>query len=145
MKQLDFNECYNEIKEILEKEKSIVLCTSNGDKVSARTVFFAFYKDCIYFVTSKAYSKCKQIEKNPNVALCLLNLQVEGIALFIGHPKSDENKEIYNKCLKNCPEMDHYCKYKNTVLIEININKIGMWKKGREYIDLNKKNAYRIG
>jgi len=69
-KELDYKEKLNEIIGLLEKEKEIVISTANGNKVAARTVYFVFYNNCIYFVTSKSYEKYKQIKKNSNVALC---------------------------------------------------------------------------
>jgi len=54
MKQLNYEEKIKDIENILKKEKTIVLCTSNGDKVAARTVYYFFYNDCIYFVTSNS-------------------------------------------------------------------------------------------
>jgi len=145
MKQLDYEENYNKVMERLKKEEIIVLATSYKDIVTARSVWFILYESSIYFVTSKAYTKYKQIEKNPNVALCLDNIQIEGIANIKGHFSLKENEPIKDFCLKNSKGMSHYLKYKNTVLIEVKINKIGIWKNGREYIDLIKKKAYRIG
>ena len=144
-KELDYEEKLYEIKDILEKEKEIVISTANGNKVAARTVYFVYYNNSIYFVTSKSYEKFKQIEKNSNVALCSFNISIEGVAVNKGHPESKENKKVFDYCLSKCPEMKKYGKYKNTVLIEIKINKIEMWKGGREYININEKTAYRIG
>ena len=146
MKQLDFNVKYTEIKNILKKEKSIVLCTSNGSKVAARTVYFVYFKDCIYFVTSMSYKKYKQIEKNQNVALCFSNIQIVGVASILGHPNLEGNKNILEYMEKNCSEMYKYVKYKNTVLIKVSIDDIEMWEKGgREYLNIENKTANRIG
>jgi uncharacterized pyridoxamine 5'-phosphate oxidase family protein len=145
MKQLDYEEKINEVMNILKNEKPIVLCTSNGNKVAARTVYYFLFNDCIYFVTSKAYKKCKQIEKNHNVALCIANIQIEGVATILGHPKLDENNKLLEYTQENCPEISNYTKHKNTVIIEIKINNVEMWLKGREYINYEDKTAYRIG
>ena len=139
MKQLDFEKNYNEVMERLKKEETIVLATSYKDKVTARSVWFVLYESSIYFVTLKAYTKFKQIEKNPNVALCLDNIQIEGIAAIKGYCSLKENEPIKDYCVKNDNGMACYMKYKSTVLIEVKINKIGIWKNGREYIDLVEK------
>jgi len=145
-KQIDFDSRYNEIMDALKNDKSIVFCTSNGDKVAARTVFFALHNDCIYFMTSTAYPKYKQICKNPNVALCLQNIQIEGIANIKGHPSLEENKGIVDSFTKACPENNRYIHHKNTVLIEIKITKVQTWREGvREYIDFIEKSAYSVG
>ena len=145
MKQLDFEVKFKEIENILKKGKSIVLCTSNGNKVAARAVFYCLFKGCIYFVTSKAYNKCKQIDKNNNVALCIENIQIEGIASILGHATLEINNKIFEYIQKYCPEIYRYTKLKNSVLVEIKINNVQMWIKGREFINFENKTAYRIG
>jgi len=80
MKQFDYKEKYKEVMEYLEKEKVMVLATSDGDKVAARAVWFVLYESSIYFFTLKSYSKYKQIIKNPNIALCINNIQIQGVA-----------------------------------------------------------------
>ena len=148
-KQLHYDDKYNEIINTLENKDSIVIATSDKDKVAARTVYFIMHNSCIYFLTSKAYDKYKQITKNPNVALCSDNIQIQGIAKTIGHPELEENKVILEQFLNKCPgkeQNSRYAKHKNTVFIEIEIVKISAWiNGGREYIDPIGKSAYRIG
>ncbi|QQO10547.1 pyridoxamine 5'-phosphate oxidase family protein [Breznakiella homolactica] len=145
MKQLDFKEKYREVMENLEKEPFIVLATLDGDKAAARTVFFFMYNSSIYFITSKPYSKYKQIAKNPNVALCINNIQIQGTAHIQGHPSLKENKLVLDFLLQKPDNaVNRYVKYKSSVLIEVKIDKIQTWTKGgREYIDIHKKEAYR--
>ena len=147
MKELDFKEKYNEVMERLDKENTIVLATSDKDIVSARSVWYVLYKSSIYFFTSPAWEKIKQIKKNPNVALCLDNIQLKGIAIIKGHPTLKENETIVDYCQKKHAGIgDYNMKRKNMVLIEVKINKIEMWiKHGREHIDISEKKAYRIG
>ncbi len=41
---------------------------------------------------------------------------------------------------------EHFMKYKNTVLIEVAISRVELWRdNGREYLDIDKGEAYRIG
>ncbi len=147
MKELNFEEKYSEVMERLKNENTIVLATSYKDKVTARSLWFVLYKSSIYFFTTKAYTKYKQIARNPNAALCLDNIQIEGIANIKGHPLLEENKTICDYCEKKHTGIREYnLKRKNMVLIEIKINKIEIWKNnGREYIDLVEKKAYRVG
>ena len=148
-KQLPYDDKYNETINFLKSKDSIVVATSDKDKVAARTVYFVMLNSCVYFLTSKAYDKYKQIVKNPNVALCSDNIQIQGVAKVKGHPGLEENKAILKYFLEKCPEKERnkrYVKHKNTVFIEVEINKISIWiNGGREYIDLNEKTAYRIG
>jgi hypothetical protein len=50
-------------------------------------------------------------------------------------------------CLnKSKKEFEHFMKYKNTVLIEVAVSRMELWKNnGREYLDIEKEEAYRIG
>lgn len=147
--QLEYETKYHEVMQYLKNKDSIVIATTNGNKVAARTVYFVLYESSIYFLTSKAYAKCKQIVKNPNVALCVDHIQIEGIAYSKGHPGLEENKLILETYLGKCPEKEHnlrYVKHKNTVFIEVAIDKISTWNKGgREYIIPGNQTAFRIG
>jgi len=144
MKPLDFKEKYKEIMTNLEKESFIVLATLDGNKAAARTVYFFMYKSSIYFITAKAYSKYKQIVKNPNVALCINNIQIQGVAHIKGHPSLAENKPVLDYLLKKPDSpVNHYVKHKNCVFIEVKIDKIQTWTNHkREYVDVNKKEAH---
>jgi len=152
MKQLDFTVKYKEIMANLDKKQFIVLATSDGDKVAARAVYFFLYKSYVYFVTAKSYAKYKQIVKNSNVALCtnvalcIDNIQIQGVAHIKGHPSLEENKPAVD-CLLKKPDnaVNRYLKRNNTILIEVKIDKIQTWTNGgREYLDIHKKEAYRI-
>ena len=147
MKSLDFELLKQEVIHTLERSKSIVLATCSNNRVTAREVYYASKDFNLYFVTSKAFDKYKQIEKNRNVAFCLGNIQMEGIAIMKGHPNLPENKSETAICLsKSKKEFEHYMKYKNTVLIEVVVTRVELWKNnGREYLDINKAEAYRVG
>ena len=148
-KQLQYDESYNKVIKALESKDSIVIATFNKDKIAARTVYFVLYDSCIYFITSKAYNKYKQILKNQNVALCSDYIQIEGIAEVVGHPMLEESKVILEYFLEKYPKNENnkrYVKHKNTVFIKVKISKISAWINGcREYIDPIEKSAYRIG
>jgi general stress protein 26 len=147
MKSLDYEVLKQNVISALENSNSIVLATSSNNRVTAREVYFASNDFRIFFITSKAYDKCKQIEKNNNVALCLGNIQMEGIATIKGHPNLAKNINEKNICLnKSREEFEPYFKYKNTVLIEVVVSLVKLWNnRGREYLDINKHEAYRVG
>ncbi|MDR7857902.1 pyridoxamine 5'-phosphate oxidase family protein [Tissierella sp.] len=147
MKSLDYEVLKQDVINALENRKSIVLATCSNNRVTAREVYFASNDFRIFFVTSKAFDKCKQIKKNNNVALCLGNIQMEGTAIIKGHPNLTENINEKTICLnKNKEEFEKYFKYKNTVLIEVEVCNVKLWNNGgREYLDINKHEAYRIG
>lgn len=147
MKNLNYELLKQEVIRTLENSKSIVLATCSNNRVTAREVYFASNNLSIYFLTSKAYDKFKQIEKNRNVAFCLGNIQMEGTAIIKGHPKLPENEVETAICLnKSKREFEQFIKYKNTILIEVVITHVGLWKNnGREYLEINNEEAYRVG
>lgn len=147
MKNLDYDVVKEDIFHALKDNLSIVLATSSNNRVTAREVYFASNGFTIYFITSKAYEKYKQIEKNSNVALCINNIQMEGVARIKGHPNLPENRDELNTCLSKSKEaFEKFIKYKNTVLIEIQVSRVEIWKNNsREYLDIEKGKAYKIG
>lgn len=47
---------------------------------------------------------------------------------------------------KSKSAFEKYVKYKNIVLIEVKVNQVGIWNdNGREYLDVEKGEAYRVG
>lgn len=124
MKVLDYSEMKDKIIDRLKEQRNIVLATCENGKVTARTVYCTSNDLKIYFMTSKAYTKYKQITRNPYVAMCFHNVQLQGRAIILGHPSSDENKEILQRCAHLDKEFIHWAKYKNTVLLEVDITEI---------------------
>lgn len=151
MKEIDFKILQNEITGLLDNTNECILATSWNNRVTARTIYYVCNGLDIYFLTSRAYTKCKQIAKNSNIALCKGNMQIEGIAEIKGHPLLEENKmivDILNK--KNSEYIKKYSHYKNTELIVIRPKLITLCKRaGRrlyyEYLDIDKNTAYTKG
>lgn len=135
---LDFNEIKDEIVGKLDVRNQIVLASCYNQRVTARTVYYVNNGLDIYFLTSKAYLKYKQIEKNSNVALCLENLQIEGQAVVIPEPSICSDDTIISK-IHMFQEMSYFLKYKNTVLIKVNVTQVEMWKANKRVnLDLEK-------
>lgn len=70
-------------KELLSKfenGKSVVLSTSFNDVVTSRSVTVISFNGYLYFtsVQRQGAVKNKQIEQNPNVAICLNTMQITG-------------------------------------------------------------------
>lgn len=72
------------------KAKTMVLATSYKDNVTARMVSVVFIKNKFYFQTDKNFRKYKQIIKNPNVSLCIDNIQIDGLCQEIGRPSEHQ-------------------------------------------------------
>ena len=139
---LDYHEMKNEIIQRIELQKYIVLATCYNQRVTARTIYYVNDGLDIYFLTSKAYLKYKQIEKNLNVALCFDNMQMEGESVILGNPSTFCDEKVLGK-IQDFNEMAHFLKYKNTVLIKVCIKQIEMWKENeRIYFEVTSEQCY---
>jgi general stress protein 26 len=101
-KELDYQEKKEEIIRFLESEDNaiMVLATSCDDRVLARSVLIASNGLDIYFFTWGHSRKCIQIQKNPRVALCKDNVQIEGVAEILGGLLDESNKG-YTDIIRN--------------------------------------------
>ena len=80
--------------ERFHRDSLISLATADGTVPSVRTVN-AFYEDGSFYIITYALSgKIKQIEKNPNVAVCGDWFTAHGIGENLGHIRAAENTEI---------------------------------------------------
>ena len=112
----------------LEKKTRMVLATCANNRVTARNVSTIFMNQKIYFQTDKEFLKYFQITENPYVALCELDMQVEGIAQVLGHPLEEHNREFLTTFVKKHP--DSFAKYTylpNEVVIEVTPRLVEMW------------------
>jgi hypothetical protein len=142
MKMLDYQEQIDNLFNVMKSKKEIVLATTDGKAVSARTVYCVSNGRHVYFLTSKAYRKHKQIKCNNNVALCTENIQIEGVASELGHPNSECNKEIISFMI-DYVGTQKFMRYKNTVLYDVEIKKIEVWVNGkRMFLDVEKQECY---
>lgn len=112
----------------LNKKNHMVLGTSANNRVTTRNVSTIFMDGKIYFQTDKKFLKILQIIQNPNVSLCELDMQVEGVAKILGHPLEDENKEFLKAfSQKHQGSFEEYSYLPNEVVVEITPKLIEMW------------------
>jgi general stress protein 26 len=90
----DYEKIKSDIITLLDTHRDIVLATSIDNRVTARTVSFANKDLDIYFLSWEHNKKIIQLKNNPKVALCLKNLQIEGIAEVLGCAFEDKFNEI---------------------------------------------------
>jgi len=150
MRETSYIELLNEVIEILRNTKEIVIATCHKGRVTARTVYCICDDVHIYFITSKAYTKYKQIKANPNIALSINNIQIEGEAEILGHPLDKENDYFKAICEKNKDYIEYYKKYsnyKNSIVIKANPVLITLYngKGSYKYINLQEKKGYKKG
>ncbi len=121
---------FNDIIQAFFKEfgdsKKMVLSTSANDKVTSRMMSIILLEGCFYFQTDKNFRKYAQIKENPNVALCIDNVQIEGICHELGHPmENNDFCRLYEKCFKS--SYDRYTSMKNERLFKIEPKYIQKW------------------
>jgi general stress protein 26 len=145
--ELNYNLSEEEVFDLLENKKIIVLATSSDNIVTARSMSYILMNKKIYFQTSTSFLKYKQIVNNPNVALCVDNIQVEGIAKILKHPfEEKEFAELYKKVHKG--SFENYSHMNVAIVIEVEPVFITLWKYEnnkpfRDFLDRKQRKAYR--
>ena len=86
-----YNEAKKRLFERIGVSSKMTLATSVNNIVSARTVSVVNIDGFLYFQTDRLMDKAKEIIINPNVALCLNEIQVKGHCHDIGNPNCDSN------------------------------------------------------
>ncbi len=132
MAEISYDILKDEAIKFLEAQKFLVLATSSHDRVTARTMGYVNKGLAIYFQTDRNFLKVKQIEQNPNVALCGSNVQIEGVAKIRNRPFDKSNEEFIELLKKKLPlAFNTYSHLKNEIVIEVEPSFITFWK----YID----------
>ena len=147
--ELDYDKVKQEFFYKLGDTKIMVLATTDNKKVSARNMSIVINKEKFYFQTDYNFDKCRDIEINRNVALCVDNIQIEGKITYIGdfyEDKFEDFKRIFK--LKHKGSYEGYSKLMENKIFEIMPTKISLYKyEGsdiyRVFIDIHKNKAYR--
>jgi general stress protein 26 len=136
-----------------------ILSTSENNLVTARKMRFVPKGLNLYCYTDRNTRKLTQIIANPNVAIVIGYIQIEGIASVKGHPfdniefiqaYKDSQPEFYEQWRVGQPPREE----RDLVLIEVVPNRIaeyrfadieqGRLESGIEILNVVKKEAYRI-
>jgi len=149
--ELQYEILEQEVIEVLDKNKFWVLATSANDRVTARSMGIVNDGLKIYFQSDKLTDKCKQIAKNPQVALCFHNVQIEGVANFKGHVSSQENQAIReNYCKQENAKKayERWCSSAEQVFVEVQPTVVTLWKfidsrPCRDFLYVNERKAFR--
>jgi uncharacterized pyridoxamine 5'-phosphate oxidase family protein len=146
--ELNIDVMKEEIFNRLGSNKVMVLATSSDGKVTARNMSCVMFDHKIYFQTDLRFVKTKQILKNPNVALCVDNIAIEGTAVLKGNADDmPEFCEIYKRYFLTSYEA--YTHLKNQVIIEVEPTFVTLWKYAdghqpfRDFVDFKQNKAYR--
>ena len=107
-----FNDKYNAFLTGFGQGRKMVLSTSENNKVSSRMMSVIQINGEFYFQTDVTMKKYHQLKFNKNVALCIDNIQIEGVCEEKGHPlDNDLFCNIFQKCFKG--SFDAYSSLKN--------------------------------
>lgn len=107
--------------------KKMVLSTSENDVVSSRMMSVVLIDGIFYFQTDITMRKYSQIMANPNVALCIDNIQIQGVCKEIGKPLENEAfASTFEKCYKG--SYDAYSLLKNERLFAVKPVFIERWQ-----------------
>ena len=124
------------------------LATSKDDCVTARSVSVLVDHRKFYFQSDVRLRKCRQIEANPNVALCWQNVQIIGACRAIGHPLLTENAPMMKLYRQHfAGSYEKYSALADEMLFEIAPRSIQVWnyngeKPYQEFFDLSNE-SYR--
>lgn len=112
--------------EQFENHQKMVLSTSLNNKVTSRMMSIIILDRKFYFQTDITFRKYEQIQNNPYVALCINNIQIEGLCKQIGSPSDNETFcKLYHKYFPSSYE--HYTNLENERLFVINPLYIQKW------------------
>ncbi|MBN2334743.1 pyridoxamine 5'-phosphate oxidase family protein [Candidatus Bathyarchaeota archaeon] len=148
-RKLDYTKIVNEIQEILSKNREITLATSTNNRVTARTISFVNKEQVIYFLTWEHNKKVEQITQNPNVALSLSNIQIEGHAEVVGKPKDHQQIGDMFRSKFSPKWFDTFSQIKEMVLVKVEAKQVVKFETidRRFYlqsVDLTKKTAHQM-
>lgn len=116
----EYSEAKRELLTRIGEASKMVLATSINNLVSARTVSVLNIKGLFYFQTDRSMDKSKEIIANPNVALCLKEIQIKGTCRNLGSPNSDENRFFIERFKELFPSAyEKYSHLDNETVFEI--------------------------
>jgi general stress protein 26 len=147
LEDLDFDTVSTEKLKMLENVKEMVLSTCCGSHVTSRVVSTACQGRTIIFTSWGHNTKCVQIRENPNVAICIDNIQIEGVATLRGDPRGENNSGLMS-LYKEKQEAYHniVLKVEGMELVEITITRMACYTLNTwfiERIDFEKRTACR--
>ena len=126
----DFNKEIDKVMSLISQKGIAVLSTSYNDCVTSRTMSVVTFDNKVAFQTSKYMRKYCQILENENVALCLGDIQLEGIAKDKG--KAAEHAKFISLYKEKHPgSYKAYTNLESERVLEIQPTYIQVWK----YID----------
>jgi general stress protein 26 len=95
----EYKKCLDVMSELFAKDFTFNLATAKENCPSVRVVDTFYDNEVFWIVTYAKSNKVKELEVNPNVALCNNLYSFTGKAYNAGHPLDKANKEIRDKLI----------------------------------------------
>ncbi|MEA2071125.1 MAG: hypothetical protein U9O98_07520 [Asgard group archaeon] len=148
-KEIDFTKVKKDIITTLEKNKNISLATAYNNRVTNRNVQYINDGLDIYFTSWGFNKKIQQIEKNPNVGLNQMEIQIEGKAEIHSWPLDEKLQKIEKKFSEKYKWFTKLQGKKDAVFVKIIPSKIVLFKSidGLFYlqnVDLQNKKVFQM-
>jgi len=146
--EIDYAGLKNELLKALDTNKVWILATSDGRRVSARSMSIVHDGVDIYFQTSRNFEKYAQMMQNNHIALCCSNVSIEGIAADVGGWEDNPAaKALYISQHKG--SYDTYGNQPGQVVIKIVPHYVVFWKyidgqPARDFLYLTEQKAERL-
>ncbi len=131
-----FTTAYRSFLSDFGKGRTMVLSTAENNVVSSRMMSIVLIDGRFYFQTDRRFRKYHQLSQNPNAALCIDNIQMEGLCEEIGHPlKHRAFCQHFMECFKG--SYDAYSALQEERLFVFRPTFIERWvyQKGSPYIE----------
>ena len=98
-KNVAFAARYEAFLEEFGRGRKMVLSTSLNDHVMSRMMSIVQCEGIFYFQTDREMRKYRLLSSNPHVALCIENIQIEGLCRQIGRPMENSDFcSLYEEC-----------------------------------------------
>jgi len=122
----DFEKIRSEILTLFSENRGMILATSLNDRVTARHISFVNEDLDIYFTSWEHNKKIIQMKGNPNVALNLNNVQIEGKAEVFTCVFEEKYKDIQDLFRSKFGSMwlDRFSHIKELILVKVIPEKI---------------------
>lgn len=95
----EYKNCLNVMTELFGKDFTFSFATAMDNIPSIRVIDTFYDNGAFWIVTYAKSNKVKEIESNPNAALCNNLYSFKGKACNVGHPLDAHNKEIRDKLI----------------------------------------------
>ncbi|GHV45638.1 hypothetical protein FACS189492_2960 [Clostridia bacterium] len=123
-----YNEAVRLLFEKLGTHKIMAQAASADGQVTVRNVSCMIYDGKIYFKTDKNFRKTKQLLLNPNTALCVGGVQIEGVARSMGLVAEEAGARFEKLYEKYWPlSYNAYPHTESEILIEITPRFAEIW------------------